>query len=99
FRRNAYSIPTRRSSDLLGKGGGDDEPKRYRSVSLRSPRPQGARRVPHALPHRSTHDDGHPRRWTVLSILVLSLVIVVAGNTSLKDRKSTRLNSSHVKTS
>lgn len=26
---------------------------------------------------------GHPRRWTILSILVLSLVVVVAGNTAL----------------
>lgn len=27
--------------------------------------------------------EGHPRRWTILAILVLSLVVVVAGNTSL----------------
>ncbi|MGY6502821.1 MAG: MFS transporter [Acidimicrobiales bacterium] len=28
-------------------------------------------------------DQGHPRRWSILAILVLSLVMVVAGNTSL----------------
>jgi EmrB/QacA subfamily drug resistance transporter len=27
--------------------------------------------------------EGHPQRWTILAILVLSLVVVVAGNTSL----------------
>lgn len=33
-------------------------------------------------PHDLTHE-GHPQRWTILAILVLSLVVVVAGNTSL----------------
>ncbi len=33
--------------------------------------------------HETAAHEGHPRRWTVLSIMVLSLVIVVAGNTAL----------------
>lgn len=37
--------------------------------------------APHA--HDDTGADGHPQRWTILAILVLSLVVVVAGNTSL----------------
>ncbi|QGG93939.1 DHA2 family efflux MFS transporter permease subunit [Actinomarinicola tropica] len=33
-------------------------------------------------PDEHAHE-GHPQRWTILAILVLSLVVVVAGNTSL----------------
>src|SRR5690606_40656560 len=85
--RDLHSFPTRRSSDLEGRGRGR---ARRRGAALRRADERGARNA-RSSAERSARDR---RAGTTPLPLAIS-----ARPLSRRDRKSTRLNSSHVKIS